>query len=170
MTLKYLALAATLLALAGPASAAEPETYAFQYSPGTTMCRVDYPRADGLTLAFILLNNGMLGTGVIKDRWDIIDGQDPNNSNHTMTVTYADVGSTTTSIGSIVDDAKQGVFGMWIAGDGPGTASEAMDLLAKGQIVTVTFDGRALGTFDLHQKAFTANLLKTCAKDLTPAG
>ena len=165
--MKMIALAAALLVLATPALAAEPETYAFQYTQGDTLCRVDYPRADGLTLAYMLANNGMLATGVIKDRWDIVDGQDLNASNHTLSLTYDGVGTTTTSTAAFVNDQKQGVFGMWILGDGPGSVTEARDMLSRGQVVTVVFDGKTIGTFDMHQKAFAANLLKTCAAQMT---
>lgn len=168
---RILIAAAALLAvftpvLAAPAAfAAEPETYAFQFSPGKDNCMIKYPRADGLTVSWMLLRNNMLIAGVVKDKWDIVNAQDTSDT-HKLTFDYGGGITATTTSSGFLNAEVQGVYGIWRDAPGANGSAEALAALGKGQVVTVSFDGKVLGTFDMKMKGFAGTLLKNCVADL----
>jgi hypothetical protein len=163
---RLLITAAALLALVAPAAhAAEPETYGFQFSPGDDNCMIKYPRADGLTVSWMLFKNNMLIAGVVKDKWDIVNAQDTGNT-HKLTFDYGGGLTTTAASSGYLNAEVQGVYGIWRDEAGAGNAAEGLGALGKGQVVTVSFDGKVLGTFDMKMKGFAASMLKNCVADL----
>lgn len=174
---RLLIAAATLLALSAPvvaapaAYAAEPDTNNFQYIPGDDSCMIKYPRTDGLIMSYMLLKNGLLVAGVVRDKWDIVNGQDANVMTHKITFDYGNGVSTTANIGGYLNAEVQGIYGVWQSDNtGAGSTDEALSTLSKGQVATVSFDGKVIGTFDMKMKGFAASLLKTCMADIKKKG
>lgn len=160
-------LAVSVSALAAPAAfAAEPETNGFQFFPGDDNCMIKYPRTDGLTVSWMLFKDNLLIAGVVKDKWSLVDGKDTSSKAHKLTFDYGGAKSTSDSGGYLSGDV-QGVYGMW-HGDNPGAGgtTEALSAMSKGQVVTVSFDGQVLGSFDMKMKGFAYNMLKNCVDDL----
>ena len=157
-------LAIAMMLAAGAATADEPETYAFQFSLGKTTCTVDYPRSDDTTLSFLYRpSDGLFNIKVTRARWEMVDGQNLDAEDMPATLDFQSVGKTTAAWGGYQDGYVQGVWSSWdAAATGAGSATEAMTLLQKAQVVTVTFKGAVLGTFDMKQKGFAYSLLKGC--------
>jgi len=163
-----LALIAAVVLLAVPAAAEEPETYAFQFTAGSTTCTVSYPRADGTTLKWVIRpSDNAFNAKVVRPRWEMVDGQNTDAENMPVTVRFRDgaidVGSSTAAYGGYDNGYNQGVWSSWNAGAaGPGSTEEAMELLQKATAVTVVFRGAPLASFDMKQRGFAYTLLKSC--------
>jgi len=157
------ALFAAGLALAGAAKADEPETYAFQMQIGDGTCRVSYPRADGLTLAFMTFpGDGKVIAGVVKDQWPIVEGKDMDDTSQPMTFDFQGVGKTTGGSGGYVDSDIQGIWTIWEGNNGETKSRELLAMMKQGKVITAWFQGQAMGTFDLKQAGMVYTLLKSC--------
>ncbi|MDC7681959.1 hypothetical protein PQU92_01635 [Asticcacaulis sp. BYS171W] len=169
-----IALFALATMLAAPAAfAAEPETHAFQLEVGRDRCTLNYPRTDGRTLTFLLHVDGTFSASIHQNRWEIVDDKDTKDQSKPMTLEFKGVGKTTAKWGGYRNGYVQGLWAGWDKNpSGPASTGEAMGLLEKAQVVSVTFEGKPMGTFDMKNKGFAAMALRTCARNVAniPAG
>ncbi|MBW8880348.1 MAG: hypothetical protein JF615_02670 [Asticcacaulis sp.] len=160
------ALASLLTLAAGAASAAEPETYAFQLEVGQGRCTVNYPRADATTLTFLYLANGRVNVSVHRPRWEMVDGQDTDSEDWPVTLDMPGVGKTTAKWGGYRDGFVQGVWSAWDENlSGPGSSGELIAMMEQATVYTVWFRGQNLGTFDTKMKGFAINAIRNCVKN-----
>ena len=160
---------ASLLILSTPARAQEAETLQFAIQHPEDSCRINYGRTDGLALSYAVYRGGILVTGVLADRWDIVDGKDLKADNHTLTIDYGDAGKAVSTKGGYINAKVQGIYALWEPGQtGQGGADDALAKLRRGRLVKVYFDDQYIGQFDMKQSGFAYMQLMDCMNNMAP--
>lgn len=160
-------LAAALLAIvpAAPAPAQEKVNLDIDVGENNGICRIAFrnpARSDDeppLMMEFsVRARDGNFGAAVKANSWSLVDGQDEER-NVPMTLTFADGRSTSSRSGGYSAGFHMMIWGGW----GPGPASdEAIAMLEKARTVSVAFDGRDLGAFDLQMTNYAHTWLQGC--------
>ncbi len=161
-----------LAACAAPLMAQERQTIPdFSYSEGVKGgdCRIAFRSVDETTwIDFGLgISDATFTVEVLRNRWDIVDGHDTNETDWPVTLTFADGTSTTSKYGGIKNGFRQGMWAQWHdPASEPTTESRlAFELLMKADFVAVSNEDGVLTQANLGTPGFAANRLLTCAEN-----
>jgi len=156
---------------AAPSAAQERQSLPdFSYSEGVkgADCRIAFRSVDGTTwIDFgIGISDATFTVEALKNRWEIIDGQDTNVTNVPLTLTFGNGDTTTSSYGGFKNGFNQGVWAQWHdpSSEPIAASREAFEMLMEADFVAVSNEDGLLTEANLGPKGFAANKLLDCGE------